>query len=36
MEAYMCRGHFTDILEYDWLVMMALDGAAVSFYRMTL
>ena len=33
---YKWKGRFTDILENDWLVMMPLDGGAVSFYHVTL
>ena len=36
MEANICRGRFADNSEYDWLMMMSLDGTAVSFYRVTL
>ena len=36
MEAYMCRGRFTEDLKNDWLMMMSLGGAVVSFYHMTL
>ena len=35
MEAYLCRGRFIVNLKYDWLVMMSLDGAVVSFYHVT-
>ena len=28
---YVCRGRFTDNLEYDWLVMMSFGGAVVNF-----
>ena len=35
METYICRGRFADDLEYDWLMMMSLDGAVVSVYHVT-
>ena len=36
MEAYICRGRFTENLKYDWLMMMSLGGAGVNFYHVTL
>ena len=33
MEAYLCRGRYIVNLKYDWLVMMSLGGAVVSFYH---
>ena len=36
MEAYIGGGRFTDDLEYDWLMTMSLDGAASSFYHVSL
>ena len=36
MDAYRCRGRFTENLKYDWLMMMSLGGAVVSFYHVTL
>ena len=35
MEAYLCRGRFIVNLKYEWLVMMSLGGAVVSFYHVT-
>ena len=35
MEAYLCRGRFIVNLKNDWLVMMSLGGAVVSFYHVT-
>ena len=35
MEAYKCRWRFLDDLQYDWLIMMPLGGAVVSFYHVT-
>ena len=35
MEAYLCRGRYIVNLKYDWLVMMSLGGAVVSFYHET-
>ena len=35
MEAYLCRGRYIVNLKYDWLVMMSLGGAVVSFYHVT-
>ena len=31
-----CRECFVDNLEYDWLMMMSLDGAVISLYHVTL
>ena len=36
MEAYICRWSFTYNLDYAVLIVMSLDGAVVSFYRVTL
>ena len=38
MEAYIhvCRERLTENLEYDWLMMMRLGGADVSFYHVVL
>ena len=36
MEMYTCRGRFSYNLEYDWLMMMPLEGTAVRFYPVTL
>ena len=35
MEAYLCRGRYIVNLKYDWLMMMSLGGAVVSFYHVT-
>ena len=33
MEVYIFRGHFIDNLKFNWLMMMSLGGAVVSFYH---
>ena len=35
MEAYVGRGRFMVNLKYDWLMMMSLGDAVVSFYYVT-
>ena len=35
MEAYLYRERFLLNLKYDWLMMMSLGDAVVSFYHMT-
>ena len=32
---YLCGGRYIVKLKYDWLVMMSLGGAVVSFYHVT-
>ena len=33
MEAYICRGRLNVNLKHDWLMMMSLGGALISFYH---